>query len=82
MANTFKESFTAKGEELLKKIKDVIAEGNVRKITIDDKTGKEIMSFPLTIGVVGAVLAPIFAAVGAVAALLGECTISVEKEEK
>ena len=79
---TFKESFTAKGEELLKKVKDVVAEGNVRKITIDDKNGKEIMSFPLTIGVVGAVLAPVFAAVGAVAALIGECTISVEREKK
>jgi len=80
MAKTFKESFTVKGEQLLKKIKDLIAEGNVRKITIHDKTGKELMSFPLTIGVVGAVLLPIFAAVGAVAALIGECTISVERE--
>lgn len=82
MAKTFKESFTVNGEELLKKIKALIAEGNVRKITIHDKTGKEIMSFPLTIGVVGAVLLPVFAAVGAVAALIGECTISVEREEK
>ncbi len=82
MAKTFKESFTVNGEELLKKIKSLIAEGNVRKITIQDKTGKEIMSFPLTIGVVGAVLLPVFAAVGAVAALIGECTISVEREEK
>ena len=81
MAKTFKESFTVNGEELLKKIKVLIAEGNVRKITIHDKTGKEIMSFPLTIGVVGAVLLPVFAAVGAVAALIGECTISVEREE-
>jgi len=82
MANTFKEQFTVKGEQVLKKIKDVVAEGNVRKITIDDKNGKEIMSFPLTVGVVGAVLAPVFAAIGAVAALIGECSISVEREEK
>jgi len=81
MAKTFKESFTVNGEQLLKKIKDLIAEGNVRKITIHDKTGKELMSFPLTIGVVGAVLAPILAAVGALAALIGECTISVEREK-
>ena len=81
MAKTFKESFTVNGEQLLKKIKDLIAEGNVRKITIHDKTGKELMSFPLTIGVVGAVLLPVLAAVGAVAALIGECTISVEREE-
>jgi hypothetical protein len=82
MAKTFKESFTVNGEELLKKIKALIDEGNVRKISIHDKTGKEIMSFPLTVGVVGAVLLPVFAAVGAVAALIGECTISVEREKK
>jgi hypothetical protein len=81
MAKTFKETFIVNGEQLLKKIKDLVDEGNVRKITIHDKTGKEIMSFPLTIGVVGAVLAPVFAAVGALAALIGECTISVEREK-
>lgn len=82
MSNKFKETFTVNGEQLLKKIKELIAEGNVRKITIHDKTGKEIMSFPLTFGVVGAVLAPIMAAVGAVAALVTECSITVEREEK
>ena len=80
MAKTFKETFIVKGEQLLKKIQDLIDEGNVRKITIQDKRGKEIMSFPLTIGVVGAVLAPELAAVGALVALIGECTISVERE--
>jgi len=82
MSNTFKETFAVKGEQILKKINELIEEGNVRKITIHDKTGKEIMSFPLTIGVVGAVLAPILAAVGALAALIGECDISVEREAK
>jgi hypothetical protein len=77
---TKKESFSINGEELLNKVKELIREGNVRKITICDKTGKELMSFPLTIGVVGAVLLPVLAAVGAMAALIGECTISVEKE--
>jgi len=81
MATTFKESFTVKGEQLLKKIKELVEEGNVRKITIHDKMDKEIMSFPLSIGVVGAVLAPVLAAVGALAALIGDCTISVEREE-
>ena len=81
MPKTFKESFTTSGENLLKKIKELIEEGNVRKITIHDKTGKEIMSFPLTIGVVGAVLAPVLAAIGALAALIGECTISIEREK-
>jgi Domain of unknown function (DUF4342) len=76
-----KESFSVEGEALLKKIKELIAEGNVRKITITDKAGKEIMTFPLTIGVVGALLLPMLAAVGALAALIGECTITVEREE-
>ncbi|MBU2592369.1 MAG: DUF4342 domain-containing protein [Patescibacteria group bacterium] len=73
------ESFKVKGEELLKKIKELIAEGNVRKIIIKDKKDKIIVEFPLTIGVFGAVLAPVLAAVGAIAALVSECTISVER---
>jgi Domain of unknown function (DUF4342) len=80
MENTNSESFTAHGENLLKKVKDLIAEGNVRKISIHDKDGKEIMSFPLTFGVVGAVFAPVLAAIGALAALIGDCTITVERE--
>lgn len=76
-----KESFSINGEQLLKKVKELIAEGNVRKITITDKSGKELMSFPLTVGVVGALFAPVLAAVGALAALVGECTITVEREE-
>ncbi len=79
---SFKESFFVTGENLLKKIKELIEEGNVRKITITDKSGKELMSFPLSIGVVGAVLAPVFAAIGALAALIGECSITVEREEE
>jgi hypothetical protein len=74
------ESFKVDGDNLVKKVKELINEGNVRKITIKDKSGKEVMTFPLTIGVVGAVLAPILAAIGAIAALIGECTISVERE--
>jgi len=73
------ESFRVKGENLLKRVRELIKEGNVRKITIKDKKEKEIMSFPLTFGVVGAVIAPVLAAVGAIAALIGECTISVER---
>ena len=75
-----KEEFKVNGEMLLKKVNELVKEGNIRKITIKDKDGKEIMSFPLTFGVVGAVLAPILAAVGAVAALVTECTISVERK--
>ena len=79
---TTKESFNINGEDLLNKVKEIIREGNVRKISIHDKSGKELMSFPLTIGVVGALFAPVLAAVGALAALIGECKITVEKEEK
>lgn len=74
------ESFRVDGENLLKKVKELINEGNIRRISIKDKSGKEVIVFPLTIGVVGAVLAPVLAAVGAIAALIGECTISVERE--
>ncbi len=75
------EEFKVSGENLLKKVKEIIAEGNARKITIKDKDNKVLMSFPLTFGVVGAVVAPVLAAIGAVAALVGECTISVERTE-
>jgi hypothetical protein len=76
-----KEFFSINGENLLKKVKELIAEGNVTKITIADKAGKEIASFPLTLGVIGALLLPVFAAIGAIAALIGECTIIVERED-
>lgn len=70
------------GEKVLNKVKELIKEGNVRKISIHEKDGKELMSFPLSIGVVGAVFAPVLAAVGALAALIGECSITVEREEQ
>lgn len=75
------ESFKINGEDLLKKVKELIREGNIRKITIEDKKGKPILVIPLTIGVIGAVLAPALAAVGAIAALLTECTLKVEREK-
>ena len=79
---SIKETFSVTGENLLKRIKELIAEGNVTKISIADKHGKDIMSFPVTLGVIGVVLAPIFAAVGALAALLTECKITVERTDK
>lgn len=74
------ETFKVSGENLLKKVKELIAEGNVRKISIKDKNGKLIAAFPLTFGVVGALIAPVLAAIGAIAALVTECTISVERK--
>jgi hypothetical protein len=76
-----KETFTISGESLLKKIKEIIAEGNATKVTISDSTGKELISFPLSYGFVGVLLAPVMAAVGAMAALLTECTITVERPD-
>lgn len=73
------EEFKVDGEDLLKKVKAIIHEGNVRKITIKNKEGKSIVELPVTVGVVGAALAPILAAVGAIAALVTECTIIVER---
>ena len=78
---TVEDVINAVPESDLKKVKELVQEGNIRKITIKEKSGKELMSFPLTIGVVGTVFAPILAAVGAVAALIGECTITVERED-
>lgn len=74
------ETFKVNGEELIAKVKALIKEGNIRHITIKDKKGKVIVEFPLTIGVVGAVIAPVLAAVGAIAALVSECSITVERE--
>lgn len=74
------ETFKVTGENLLKKVKEIVKEGNVRRITIKDKNGKALIVLPLTIGVVGAVLVPTLAAVGAIAALLTECSITVERE--
>jgi hypothetical protein len=75
------EEFRVTGGEILNKIKEVIHEGNVRKIILKDENGKVFMEIPLTVGVVGALVAPILAAVGAVAALASNLTIVVEKIE-
>lgn len=74
------ETFEIKGEDLVKKVKELIHEGNVRRIIIKNKEGKTFIEFPLTVGVVGALLLPALAAVGAVAALVTECSIVVERE--
>jgi hypothetical protein len=81
MQNTTTESFKIHGENLLKKIKELVEEGNIRKISIHEKSGKELMSFPLTVGVVGTLFAPVLAAIGALAAIIGECSITVEREQ-
>ena len=73
------ESFKVKGEDLLKRVKAIIHEGNVRRIVVKQGS-RTVAEFPITFGVVGAVAAPTLAALGAVAALLSDCTIEVERE--
>ncbi len=81
MTESHTEEFRVSGEELLAKIKQLIHEGNVRRVIIQDRDGKVLMEFPLTFGVVGLVLAPTLAAVGAIAALVSEATVVVEKTD-
>jgi uncharacterized protein DUF4342 len=75
------EEFTVNGEELLAKVKSLINEGNIRRIIIKDESGKTLVELPLTIGVVGALLVPVLAAVGTIAALVTKCTIVVERRD-
>jgi hypothetical protein len=75
------EEFKVNGEELLARIKKLIHEGNIHRIMIKDKDGKAIMEIPMTLGVVGALIAPQLAAIGAIAALLTEATIVVEQAD-
>lgn len=76
------EEFSVNGEELLARIKALLHEGNIRRIIIRDKQGRTFMEIPLTVGVAGVLLAPTLAAVGAVAALVTEAQVVVEKTEE
>lgn len=73
------ESVKGEGHSLIEKLKDLIHEGNVRRVVVQHE-GRTVAEFPLTAGVVGAVLAPVVAAIGALVALLKDCTIQVERE--
>jgi hypothetical protein len=75
-----REYFRVSGDEILTKIKEIIKEGNATRIIIKNDKDEIIMEFPVTIGAVGVVLAPAFAAVGTIAALAMKCTIIVEKK--
>jgi hypothetical protein len=76
------EEFRVNGEELLGRVKSLVHEGNIRRVIIKNKEGAVVLEIPLTFGVVGALLAPSLAAVGAIAALLTEATVVVEKAEE
>lgn len=72
------ESFSVNSDQLLGKVKEILHEGNVRRIIIRQE-GRTVAEFPLTVGIVGAALAPILVAVGALAAVLTHCSIDVER---
>jgi len=82
MEKEYREEFKVSGEELVKKVKELIHEGNIRRIIIENEKGESLLEMPLTVGAVGAVLLPVLAAVGALAALLTNCTIVVIKTKK
>lgn len=75
------EEFRVEGEKVVAKIKELLHEGNIRRIILKDKEGRILIEIPLTIGVVGVVLLPVWAAIGAIAALAAELTIVVEKTD-
>jgi hypothetical protein len=77
--NTRTEEFQIDGDKLVAKIKEILHEGNIRRIIIKNEEGRVLLDFPVTVGVVGALLAPQLAAIGAIAALLTRCTLVVEK---
>ena len=76
------EEYQVSGDALVAKVKELVHEGNIRRIIIKNEDGSSLIEVPLTLGVVGAVLLPVWAAIGAVAALVASCTIVVEKIEE
>ena len=78
----YKEEFKVKSEEIIEKVKQLIHEGNVRRLIIKDEDGKVYLEIPVTFGVIGVILAPILAAVGAVAAMVANLTIEVVRDEE
>jgi hypothetical protein len=76
--NVRREEFKVNGEALVDKIKELVHEGNIRRIIIKDKDDRVLIDIPLTFGVLGVLVAPQLAAIGAIAALVGNATIVVE----
>ncbi len=76
------EEYQVEGDALVYKAKELVQEGNIRRITIKNEEGKELIAVPLTLGAVGVILLPVWAAIGAMAALVADCTIVVEKVEE
>ena len=75
---TYWESFKAESEQVVDKIRELVHQGNVRRVVVKQH-GRTVAEFPLTAGVVGVLLAPVVAAIGAIIALAKDCTIYVER---
>jgi Domain of unknown function (DUF4342) len=75
------EQFRVSGDELLAKVRELLHEGNVRRIIIRNDKGQTIVEVPLTLGVIGAALLPVLAAVGAIAAIATDCELVVERRD-
>lgn len=76
------ETIKVQGEHLLGKVRELVREGNVRRIVIENEKGQTLVEIPLTLGVVGAFMLPMAAAVGAIAAVVTECTIRFDRREE
>jgi hypothetical protein len=80
--STTTQEFSISADELTKKVKELLHEGNVRRIIVKDESGKTLLEIPVTVGVVGVLLAPWLAAVGVIAALATKCTLVVERQNE
>jgi hypothetical protein len=76
------EEFRVTGEDIMNRIKELVAEGNVRRILVRSEEGRLLAEFPLTVGVIGVALLPVWAAIGALVALATHCTIVIERIEE
>jgi uncharacterized OB-fold protein len=81
VTKTVWEEFSLSAEDLVSRVKDLIHEGNVRRILIRNEKGEQLLEIPVTVGLVGALLAPYLAALGVIAALATRCTIAIERIE-
>ncbi len=81
VAGSRTEQFTLDSDQVVQKVKELVREGNVRRIVVKDEQGRLILDLPIAVGVVGVVLAPVLAAAGAVAAVATRCTLTIERRE-
>ena len=75
------EEFQVSADDLVGRVKELIAEGNISRLIVRNERGETLLEIPVTIGVIGALFAPYLAALGAIAALVTRCTIAVERRK-